>query len=318
MSTNPETTRTASTPGPARRDRDPAVVGVPNPAASRSRTWPRVAAMVAGFAVVMIVSNSIASALAHPVAALAVGPVLAALMLWLYRFAVQRIERRPAVELAPTNASRRVLAGFAGGFLLAAATIGVLAAVGSYRIVGWGSVPGALTVVGMMAAVAVAEEVLFRGVIFRLVQGRWGTWIALGVSGVLFGAVHLLNPGATLWGAAAIATEAGLLLGAAYVATGSLWLPIGLHLGWNITIAAIFGTVTSGSGARDALVTAITPGPAWLTGGDFGPEAGIVAIAVCAAAAAVLLVIAHRRGRLVGRRGRLVGRRPSATQPSEG
>ncbi|MRG61206.1 CPBP family intramembrane metalloprotease [Agromyces sp. CFH 90414] len=259
--------------------------------------------MIVGFAAVMLVSNSIASALSNPVAALVIGPALAVLMLWLYRLASTRIERRPVPELDRRGARRGLLLGLLGGFGLAAVTIAVLALVGAYRVTGWGSIAGVLGLVGMMVAVAVAEEVLFRGVIFRLTQRRWGTWLALGVSAVLFGLVHLVNPGATVWGAVAIAIEAGLLLGAAYVATGSLWLPIGLHLGWNVTIAAIFGTVVSGSGDRDALVTAVTTGPAWLTGGAFGPEASVVAVLVCSAATAVLLLVAHRAGRLVSRRG---------------
>lgn len=266
-----------------------------------SRTWVQATILVVGFAIVMILSNSIASALENPVAALLIGPLLAVLVLWLYRVAVHRIERRPAAELAPSNATRMVVSGFAGGLLLSAATIGILALCGAYRITGWGSLSGALSVIGMMCAIAVAEEVLFRGVIFGLVQRRWGTWLALAVSAVLFGLAHLVNPGATVWGAIAIAVEAGLMLGAAYAATGSLWLSIGLHLGWNIATVAIFGTVTSGSEARDALVTAHTSGPAWLTGGSFGPEASIIAVIVCSIATVVLLGIAHRRGRVVGR-----------------
>ncbi|MES2866579.1 MAG: CPBP family intramembrane glutamic endopeptidase, partial [Actinomycetota bacterium] len=130
---------------------------------------------------------------------------------------------------------------------------------------------------------------------------RWGTWLALAVSAVLFGLVHLVNPGATVWGAIAIAVEAGLMLAAAYVATGSLWLSIGLHLGWNIATVAIFGTVTSGSESRGAIVTATTSGPDWLTGGAFGPEASVIAVIVCSAATAVLIRIARRRGRIVSR-----------------
>jgi len=152
-----------------------------------------------------------------------------------------------------------------------------------------------------MCTVAVTEEVLFRGVIFRLLERRGGTWIALAVSALLFGLVHLVNPGATIWGAVAIAIEAGLMLGAAYAVTGSLWLPIGLHLGWNVTIVAIFGTIPSGSHARDALVTATTDGPVWLTGGGFGPEASVIAVLVCSIATAALLVAARRRRRILGR-----------------
>lgn len=277
----------------------------PAPATGRtgilSRRWVPGATMIIGFALVMIVSNSIASAFENPVAALLIGALLAVLVLWVYRLAVLRIERRPAVELAPANAKRMIVLGFAGGLLLSAATIGILALFGGYRITGWGSLSGALTVIGMMCAIAVAEEVLFRGVIFGLVQKRAGTWLALAVSAVLFGLAHLVNPGATVWGAVAIAIEAGLMLGAAYVATGSLWLPIGLHLGWNIATVAVFGTVTSGSASRGAIVTATTSGPDWLTGGSFGPEASVIAVVVCSAASAILLAIARRRGRFVGR-----------------
>ncbi|KAA9130219.1 CPBP family intramembrane glutamic endopeptidase [Microbacterium caowuchunii] len=247
----------------------------------------------------MIVANSIASALQNPIAALLIGPLLAVLVLWLYRLAVHRIERRPATELEPRGATRHVLIGLGGGFLLAATTIGVLALFGGYQITGWGSVTAALTIVGIMSAVAVSEEVLFRGIIFRLIQHRWGTWLALGGSAVLFGLVHLINPGATLWGAVAIAIEAGLLLGAAYTVTGSLWFPIGLHLGWNVTTGAIFGTVVSGSGTPDGLFTAINPGPVWLSGGAFGPEGSIIAVIASSIATAALLIVAHRRGRFV-------------------
>lgn len=269
-----------------------------------SRGWVRVTTLVIGFAVVMVLSNSFAVALGNPVAALVLGPLLGVLVLWLYRWAVRRIERRPVTELPRNGTSRDLLVGAACGLLLGSATIGVIALFGGYQVTAWGSVAGALTIVGMMCAIAVAEEVLFRGVIFRLIEQRFGTWLALVASAALFGLVHLVNPGATAWGAAAVAIEAGLMLGAAFVATGSLWLPIGLHVGWNITIAAIFGTVTSGGASRDALVIAMTPGPEWLTGGTFGPEASIIAVLLCSLATVALLVVAHRRGRIVAPRRR--------------
>lgn len=295
---------TAANASSTRITRRSSPAGEPDPRGFWSRGWVRAATMVVAFAIVMVVANSIAAALDSPVAALLIGPLLAVAVLVLYRIAAARIERRPVTDLARRGAAGQVLIGVAGGFLLFAATIALIALFGGYEITGWGSIAGALTVVGMMCAIAVAEEVLFRGVIFRLIQQRWGTWLALAVSAILFGLVHLVNPGATLWGAIAIAVEAGLMLGAAYVATGSLWLPIGLHIGWNITSVAIFGTIVSGGDARDALVTAVTPGPVWLTGGTFGPEGSIIAVVVCSIATAALLVLAHRRGRIVGRRRR--------------
>ena len=257
--------------------------------------------MIAAFTVVMIATGAVASAVHDPIVALVLGPALAGFVLWLYLLSTRRVEDREPVELAAPSTPRRVLTGTAIGALLSAVTIGLLALFGGYQITGWGSLSGALTVAAMMAAVAVAEEVLFRGVILRLVQQRGGTWIALAVSSVLFGLVHLLNPAATLWGALAIVIEAGLMLGAAYLATGSLWLAIGLHFGWNVTTVAVFGTVSSGSEMQGALVNATTSGPAWLSGGAFGPEGSIFAILVCTIASVVLLRLAHRRGRIVGR-----------------
>lgn len=279
----------------------------PAPApAGKGPSWARAVSgaivMVATFVVVMVVVNSAASALGGPVAALLLGPALGMLVLGLYFLAVRFIERRPVTELARPGAARRVLSGLLGGVAVAATTVGIIAALGGYQITGWGTISGGLTVVGMMCAVAVSEEVLFRGVIFGLIQGRWGSWIALIASGLMFGLVHLVNPGATLWGAFAVAIEAGLMLGAAYIVSGSLWLPIGLHLGWNISTVAIFGTIGSGGDARAALVEAVTHGPTWLTGGDFGPEGSLVAVAVCSLATVFLLASARRPGRIVGRR----------------
>lgn len=286
--------RPAPTPAPLSQPQTPSVQKPP----FWSRPSVRASTMVVAFAALMIVTNFAASALGSPATALLIGPALGVLVLWLYSAAVRRIEQRPVIELARPTAAKRLLLGTLGGLTLACVSIGLIAAFGGYQIIGWGTLAGALTIVGMMFAVAVAEEVLFRGVIFRLVQQRWGTWMALAASALLFGLVHLVNPGATLWGALTLAVEAGLMLGAAYVATGSLWLPIGLHLGWNITTVAIFGTIGSGGDAREALVEAVTPGPVWLTGGSFGPESSLISVAVCSIATVLLLISAHRNGRI--------------------
>lgn len=267
----------------------------------RTRAWMRTTIVVVGFAVAMLLTNSIASAVHEPIAALIVGPALAAAMVALYAWVGRRVERRDVTDLARAGAGRHLLIGTGIGVALSAATIGILALFGAYTITGWGSVTGALAVAGTMCAVAVSEEVFFRGVVFRLLRGRWGVGVALGVSAMLFGLVHLINPGASLWGAVAIAIEAGLMLGAAYLATGSLWLAFGLHFGWNVASVGVFGTVASGAEARDSLVTAVTSGPEWFSGGSFGPEGSVIAILVCLVTTAVLLRVAHRRGRLSAR-----------------
>ncbi len=127
------------------------------------------------------------------------------------------------------------------GFAMFAAVIVNIALMGGYHVHGLGSVSGAVGMVGFMAAAAVTEELMFRGLLFRLVEERLGTWLSLLLTGVLFGLMHLLNPDASLWGATAIAIEAGFMLAACYAATRNLWVPIGLHFGWNFAAGGIFG-----------------------------------------------------------------------------
>jgi membrane protease YdiL (CAAX protease family) len=274
----------------------------PAPTSIWRRPLVRVPIMLVGFALVMAAANSAAAAFGHPAIALTVGPALAVAVVALYAIAVRTLERRTVAELAASKAPVRLLGGLAIGTALACATIGIIAMLGGFQVTGWGSVSGALTIAGTMMTVAVAEEVLFRGVVFRLVEGRFGTVIALVVSALLFGLIHLVNPGATLWGALAVAIEAGLMLGAAFAATGSLWVPIGVHLAWNVMTVAVFGTTGSGTETQGALLRSGSPGEVWLTGGSFGPEASVVAIVVCTIATAGFLAVAKRRGRIVSLR----------------
>ncbi|WP_404289650.1 lysostaphin resistance A-like protein [Glutamicibacter arilaitensis] len=276
-----------------------ATQGTPAP---RQGSWIKTAMMVTGLAVAMLATNAIAAWPRNPVAALVIGPILATAMICLYLWTGRRVERRKVEEFPSHHGVRHLLLGMGIGVLMSGATVGILALFGAYTITGWGSIAGMLAVAGMMCAIAVSEEVFFRGVVFRLLRGRWGTGLALAVSAIIFGLVHLVNPDASLWGAFAIMIEAGIMLGAAFLATGSLWLAVGVHFGWNFATTGLFGSVTSGSEARDSLVTAVTSGPDWLTGGSFGPEASIIAILVCSIATVLFLAMARRRGRLALRR----------------
>jgi len=230
---------------------------------------------------------------------LVVGLATAIIALLAYIGVVRLTERRKVVELAGQGAAPAVGQGAVIGLLLFAAVIGTIALAGGYHILGLGSAATMIGTVGVMAAAAVTEELAFRGVLFRIVEERAGTMIALVGSSLIFGGMHLINPDATWWGALAIAIEAGGMLGACYVATRKLWLPIGLHFGWNYAESAIFGTEVSGDGSSQGLLHSLTSGPTLLTGGEFGPEASLAAVIGGALVMVVFLVIAHRRGNLV-------------------
>jgi membrane protease YdiL (CAAX protease family) len=118
------------------------------------------------------------------------------------------------------------------------------------------------------------------------------------LSAVLFGLIHAGNPNATWWAALGLALQAGVLLGAAYLACRSLWLPIGIHWGWNAIQAGVVGGTVSGHTTK-SVWTLEPAGPEVLSGGAFGLEGSIVATTLCAALAVVFCVIAVRSGRIL-------------------
>jgi uncharacterized protein len=195
-------------------------------------------------------------------------------------------------------------AAFAKGFLLGAlalsAVTALLSLAGSYHVVGLGAgaSPRALGHAALLFfLVALFEECLARAVVFRLLEQGLGTWAALVLSALLFGFSHGFNPGATVLSSVAISLEAGVLLAAAYVATRTLWLPIGLHMAWNFFEGPVYGAPVSGI-ELPAFLLAHFPGPAWLTGGPFGPEAGVPTIVLGSALGCGFLFLAARRGQL--------------------
>lgn len=207
--------------------------------------------------------------------------LVAAGLLGLFIYAVwtNLTERRPVTELP----LKRFLPSLGGGFLLGVVyfgcVVGIMALLGAFRITE--AHFDAVVILQYLAyffLVAVFEELVFRGVLFRLIDDRWNTAVALIVSALVFGAVHLMNPGATLWSAFAIAIEAGLLLGVAYKSSGNLWLPIGIHWAWNFVQGPILGFAVSGSGVDHKVFSTILTGSDWVTGGIFGAEASLPAV----------------------------------------
>ncbi|NYI78576.1 CPBP family glutamic-type intramembrane protease [Nocardioides panzhihuensis] len=235
----------------------------------------------------------------NPWSALVAGLLTAVVGVLVYGWVVRRTEHRAPVEVSLKGAGAGVGWGTLLGIVLFGAVIASIAFFGEYTINGLGTPAGAVALLGIMTGAAVTEELVFRGVLFRNVELWTGTWIALVLTGSLFGLIHLLNPNATLWGAVAIVIEAGGMLTAAYIATRKLWLPIGLHFGWNVAGSAIFSTEVSGSNTAQGLLDATMSGPALVTGGSFGPEGSIYAVVLGVLATGVFMWLAYRRGHVV-------------------
>jgi membrane protease YdiL (CAAX protease family) len=233
-----------------------------------------------------------------PVALLSVA--IACLLGWAaYALYTRWVEKRPADELRGPGALKELGAGLAFGAVLFSSVIAVLALLGVYRITGLRSDLSVMVIpLCVSLAAAAIEEILMRGVVFRLLEASLGTWIAMAISAAIFGAGHLANPNASALAAVAIAIEAGVLLAAAYLLTRRLWFAIGIHAAWNVTQSGIYGLPTSGIPMNGIFVSSVA-GPEWLTGGAFGVEASAVAFVLASAAGVVLLVIAGRRGRFI-------------------
>jgi len=209
------------------------------------------------------------------------------------------LEHAPDTELPLTRLPAELPAGLLLGFLLFSTMTGVVALLGGFEVLG---VRGAGQIWSMLAMAVISgtfEETLFRGILFRHLEGLLGSAAALAITSVLFGAAHLANPDATWFAALAIAMEAGILLGAAYMLTRNLWLAVGLHAAWNFTQGWVFSVPVSGGEAPLGLLVTRRIGPEWLTGGNFGLEASVVAMVVATLAGLAMLEAARRRGRLV-------------------
>ena len=213
----------------------------------------------------------------------------------LYRLLVRGMEKRTASELRVSRAPGGLLGGTVLGAGLFCTVYAILWALGDASFKGIGTTDGLPLAFAISLLAGFGEEMIFRGVVFRLFEEGFGTTAAVLLSGALFGALHALNPGATLASSAAIAVEAGVLLAAAYALTRSLWIPIALHFAWNFTEGGIFGAAVSGGRINSILVFPLH-GPDYLTGGAFGPEASVAAVGVCLTAAIVMLVLAAQRG----------------------
>lgn len=219
---------------------------------------------------------------------------------WAY---VRFWERRPARELSISGAGAELLAGLLVGGLLFTCVVAILMVLGAYSLEAVGTFGDLRAVLVSMApkliAGALVEELLFRLVLLRLLERSFGAAWALAISSLLFGLAHLGNEGATPLIGILLGLELGLLFGAAYLLTRRIWMCAALHFAWNFVQGAVFSIAVSGHTGESWLHGTLT-GPAWLTGGAFGAEGSVVAVALCLAMTGALLRLAHRRGRFNG------------------
>jgi hypothetical protein len=175
-----------------------------------------------------------------------------------------------------------LLLGLAGGAGSACLVLAPPLLVGAARIVSTpAEQPSAAAIVYLvflLAAGAAGEELFFRGYGFQLLLARCGPYATILPVGVVFALLHSGNPNATWFGIANTAGF-GILFGYAFLRSRDLWLPIGLHFGWNFALP-LFGVNISGLRMKvTGYEMSWTAGHLW-SGGEYGPEASLLASVV--------------------------------------
>lgn len=196
------------------------------------------------------------------------------------------IDRRPIGELGARwerHEGRRLMAGiFIGGLFVSLLFLGGIA-IGAGALLGWqeGPLPAALgelaTVLVILFIAAAAEEIAFRGYILQNLRQGGNRWTAILVSSAIFSAIHFMNPHYFKSFAPINIFLIGMVFALIRIRWNSLWLPIGLHFGWNFTLGPILSLPVSGLEMFTGLLRVRWPGEELLwTGGQFGPEGGLL------------------------------------------
>lgn len=227
------------------------------------------------------------------------GAIAALLMILFYTLLYRYYEKRTIDELSFTHFGLNLFLGIMIGATLQSLTILVIYLNGGFSVLSVNSLFAVLPALGMAFTSSIVEEILFRGIIFRITEEKLGSYLALVISALLFGAAHLANPNSSLIAGIGIAIQAGVLLGAAYIYTKNLWMPIALHFAWNFTQAGIFGAATSGNAIGKSWLTTKIEGIELISGGAFGPEGSIQATLFCLIVAIGLIIRSERQNKMV-------------------
>ncbi|MDX1415639.1 MAG: type II CAAX endopeptidase family protein [Candidatus Promineifilaceae bacterium] len=228
-------------------------------------------------------------------------PLFLLIWFWLWLF-----ERRPLKTVGMERPIlRKYLRGLLLGLLMFAGAVALLALLGMVdsETTGGGfslvSVSGALIIILGWIVQGAAEEVLTRGFILPIIGRRWGILAGILISSLLFAFLHLLNPNVTLISIINLALF-GLFAALYALYEGGLWGVFAIHSIWNWAQGNLFGFEVSGTQIPSGMIfDLMETGPDWITGGEFGPEGGLVVTIVLVISSLLILLAARRRGKIL-------------------
>jgi membrane protease YdiL (CAAX protease family) len=212
-----------------------------------------------------------------------------------YIYFFKKYEKREITEFSNKGIGKNILIGIGIGAFLQFLTLVVIIINGGFEIISVNPVSDMIIPFTVAFSVAIFEEILIRGIIFRILEEKLGSYISLIITAIIFGGLHVANPNSTLLSGLCVGIEAGFLMGAAYIYARNLWFPIAIHFAWNFMQSGVFGAITSGNEKTSGLLTTKITGSQLITGGEFGPEGTIQAILFCVVAAIVLLKLSKNK-----------------------
>ncbi|MCU1326361.1 MAG: Abortive infection protein [Bryobacterales bacterium] len=141
---------------------------------------------------------------------------------------------------------------------------------------------------------AAGEEIAFRGFLQQYLMRGYGAWAGILAVGILFGAVHSVNPNASRLGLVNTAAF-GVIFGASVLRSHDIWLATGMHFGWNVLLP-YFGVELSGLTIRVTEYRLVWQAGSLWSGGEYGPEASVLTSAVLILLALAVWKVPVRKG----------------------
>jgi len=226
------------------------------------------------------------------------GIIASSFVIFTYIYFYRKYEKREIGEFSGKGLLKNTILGVLIGTTLQGLTILVIYFFGDFQLISVNPFSSIITPFAVAFSVAIFEETLLRGIIFRIVEEKLGSYISLLISAIIFGAAHLLNPDSSVISSICIGIV-GFMFGASYIYSRSLWLPIAIHFSWNFVQSGIFGAITSGNEKTSSLFSTKISGAEFITGGAFGPEGTIQATLFWLLVSIVFMVLINKQKKLI-------------------
>lgn len=220
-----------------------------------------------------------------------------AVLLLTYYYLFSFYEKRHIYELSNKNIIQVLFGGFMLGFSILSFVILILYFLGYYKVIQFSGFSYFLAPFSFLVIAALIEEILFRAILYRILENWIGTYIALIILSILFELPHIFNDNVT-----ALSVILGLLFGFAhgimYTYTKRIWLPFAFHLGWNFA-QPFYGSNLSGLEDVGSILIAEFNGPELITGSIYGIEDSILSIFLLLIICIIFLRLSIKKNKIV-------------------